>query len=125
MPGATGEQLVEWARRAEGRGFSTLGTIDRFAYANYEPIVALSAAAAVTERIGLATTVLLVPLRANAAALAKQALSLQALSGGRFTLGVGIGGRETDYAMAAIEMGNRGSRNRRDAGAHGRALGGR
>ena len=109
VPGATGEQIVEWARRAEGRGFSTLGTIDRFAYANYEPIVALSAAAAVTERIGLLTSVLLVPLRANAAALAKQALSLQALSGGRFTLGVGIGGRETDYAMAGIEMGHRGS----------------
>ncbi len=109
VPGATGQQLVDWARRAEGRGFSTLGTIDRFAYANYEPIVALSAAAAVTERIGLMTSVLLVPLRSNAAALAKQALSLQALSGGRFTLGVGIGGRETDYAMAGIEMGHRGA----------------
>ena len=109
VPGATGEQIVEWARRAEACGFSTLGTVDRFAYANYEPIVALSAAAAVTERIGLCTSVLLVPLRVNAAALAKQALSLQALSGGRFTLGVGIGGRETDYAMAGVGMGNRGA----------------
>ncbi len=45
VPGATGAQIVEWARRAEARGFSTLGTVDRFAYANYEPIVALSAAA--------------------------------------------------------------------------------
>jgi alkanesulfonate monooxygenase SsuD/methylene tetrahydromethanopterin reductase-like flavin-dependent oxidoreductase (luciferase family) len=108
VPGTTGEQLVEWARRAEARGFSTLGTIDRVAYANYEPLVALAAAAAVTERIGLATSVLLVPLRENAAALAKQALSVHALSGGRLTLGVAIGGREDDYAQAGVDMGSRG-----------------
>ena len=48
-------QLVEWARRAEARGFSSLGTIDRVVYENYEPLTALAAAAAVTERIGLCT----------------------------------------------------------------------
>jgi alkanesulfonate monooxygenase SsuD/methylene tetrahydromethanopterin reductase-like flavin-dependent oxidoreductase (luciferase family) len=62
----------------------------------------------VTERIGLCTSVLLGPLRVNAAALAKQALSLQALSDGRLTLGIGLGGREDDYEMAGIETGNRG-----------------
>ena len=95
VPGTTGEQLTEWARRAEARGFSSLGTIDRVAYGNYEPLVALSAAAAVTGRIGLCTSVLLGPLRSNPVALAKQALSLQALSGGRLTLGIGLGGRGT------------------------------
>jgi hypothetical protein len=35
VPGTTGEQLVEWARRAEARGFSSLGTIDRIAYADH------------------------------------------------------------------------------------------
>ncbi|MGE5407753.1 MAG: LLM class flavin-dependent oxidoreductase [Syntrophothermus sp.] len=109
VPGTTGEQLVEWAKRAEARGFTTLGTIDRFAYPNYEPMTALAAAAAVTERIGLSTSVLLAPLRANAAAIAKQALSLQALSGGRLILGLGIGGRETDYEMAEIGMQRRGA----------------
>ena len=79
------------------RGFSSLGTIDRVAYDNYEPLTALAAAAAVTERIGLYTSVLLVPLRTNPTELAKQALSVNALSGGRFVLGVGIGGREDDY----------------------------
>lgn len=108
VPGTSGEQLVEWARRADARGFSTLGTIDRIAYRNYEPLIALAAAAAVTERIGLATSVLLAPLRGNAAALAKQALSLQALSGGRFTLGIAIGGREDDYEVAEVEMAARG-----------------
>jgi alkanesulfonate monooxygenase SsuD/methylene tetrahydromethanopterin reductase-like flavin-dependent oxidoreductase (luciferase family) len=110
VPGTTGEQLVEWARRAEARGFSSLGTIDRIVYGNYEPLIALAAAAAVTERIGLCTSVLLGPLRVNAVELAKQALSLQALSGGRFTLGIGLGGRDDDYEASDIELTGRGRR---------------
>jgi alkanesulfonate monooxygenase SsuD/methylene tetrahydromethanopterin reductase-like flavin-dependent oxidoreductase (luciferase family) len=108
--GATGEQLLEWARRAESRGFSTLGTIDRIVYDNYEPLLALAAAAAVTERIGLATTVLLAPLRENPVELAKQAVTLQVLSGGRFTFGVGLGGRDDDYEASGIETSGRGER---------------
>jgi len=61
VPGTTGEELAEWARRADARGFSSLGTIDRIVYENYEPLTALAAAAAVTERIRLCTSVLLVP----------------------------------------------------------------
>jgi len=110
VPGATGGQLVEWARRAEARGFSSLGTIDRVVYDNYEPLIALAAVAAVTERIGLATTVLLGPLRPNAAELAKQALSVHALSGGRFTLGIGLGAREDDYEASGVELRGRGRR---------------
>jgi alkanesulfonate monooxygenase SsuD/methylene tetrahydromethanopterin reductase-like flavin-dependent oxidoreductase (luciferase family) len=110
VPGATGAQLVEWSRRAEARGFSSLGTIDRIAYENYEPLTALAAAAAVTERIGLCTSVLLGPLRTNATELAKQALSVQALSGGRFTLGIGLGGRDDDYEVSGIETSGRGRR---------------
>ena len=49
VPGTSGAQLVEWARRADGRGFSSLGTIDRIVYDNYEVLTALAAAAAVTE----------------------------------------------------------------------------
>ncbi len=79
VPGTSGEQLTEWARRAEARGFSSLGTIDRIAYPNLEPLTALAAAAAVTERIGLATTVLLGPLRVNPVALAKQVYSLHVI----------------------------------------------
>ncbi|MGD9737349.1 MAG: LLM class flavin-dependent oxidoreductase [Solirubrobacterales bacterium] len=109
VPGTTGEQLVEWARRADARGFSTLGTIDRIVYRNYEPLVALAAAAAVTERIGLATSVLLGPLRENAASVAKQSLSIHALSGGRMTLGIGLGGRDDDYEMAEVAMDDRGA----------------
>jgi alkanesulfonate monooxygenase SsuD/methylene tetrahydromethanopterin reductase-like flavin-dependent oxidoreductase (luciferase family) len=110
IPGASGAELTEWARRAEARGFSTLGAIDRVVYDNYEPLVALAAAAAVTERIGLSTTVLLAPLRANAVGLAKQALSVNALSGGRLTLGVGLGAREDDYEVSGVELKGRGKR---------------
>jgi alkanesulfonate monooxygenase SsuD/methylene tetrahydromethanopterin reductase-like flavin-dependent oxidoreductase (luciferase family) len=108
VPGTTGEQLTEWARRAEARGFSSLGTIDRIAYPNLEPLTSLAAAAAVTERIGLATTVLLGPLRVNPVALAKQVASLQVLSDGRMTLGIGLGGREDDYEIAGVDTSTRG-----------------
>jgi alkanesulfonate monooxygenase SsuD/methylene tetrahydromethanopterin reductase-like flavin-dependent oxidoreductase (luciferase family) len=108
VPGATGGELTEWARRAEARGFSTLGTIDRLVYDNYEPLVALAAAAVVTERIGLATTVLLAPLRTNAIELAKQGLSVNALSDGRLTLGLGLGARGDDYEISGLETKGRG-----------------
>jgi alkanesulfonate monooxygenase SsuD/methylene tetrahydromethanopterin reductase-like flavin-dependent oxidoreductase (luciferase family) len=108
VPGTTGGQLTEWARRAEARGFVSLGTIDRLLYPNYEPLTALAAAAAVTERIGLVTNVLLGPLRANATVLAKQALSVHALSAGRLTLGIGLGGRDDDFEFAGIPLGHRG-----------------
>jgi alkanesulfonate monooxygenase SsuD/methylene tetrahydromethanopterin reductase-like flavin-dependent oxidoreductase (luciferase family) len=110
VPKTSGAQLTEWARRAEARGFSTLGTIDRIRYDNYEPLIALAGAAAVTERIGLATTVLLAPLRTNTVELAKQARSVNALSGGRLTLGVGLGAREDDYEISDVELKGRGKR---------------
>ncbi len=110
VPAATGAQMTEWARRAEARGFSTLGTIDRVVYDNYEPLVALAAAAAVTERIGLSTTVLLAPLRTNTVELAKQARSVNALSSGRLTLGIGLGARDDDYEASGVELRGRGKR---------------
>jgi alkanesulfonate monooxygenase SsuD/methylene tetrahydromethanopterin reductase-like flavin-dependent oxidoreductase (luciferase family) len=110
VPGTSGAQLTEWARRADGRGFSSLGTIDRVVYDNYEPLTALAAAAAVTKRIGLCTSVLLGPLRPSPVELAKQALSVHALSEGRFTLGIGLGGRDDDYEVSGIELTGRGRR---------------
>src|SRR3954470_24339796 len=102
--------IVEWAIRAERAGFSTLGTIDRIVYPNYESLIALAAAAAVTERIRLATTILIAPYRANAALRPTQAAPLDPLSGGRLVLGVAVGGREDDYAVSGVDFHTRGRR---------------
>jgi len=106
--GAEREQVLEWARRAEARDFSSLGTIDRIVYDNYEPLITLAAAAAVTERIRLATTIMIAPYRANGALVAKQAASVDRLSHGRLVLGVAVGGREDDYEASGIDFHQRG-----------------
>ena len=108
IPGVQRAQLLEWARRAEARGFSSLGTLDRVVYPNYEPLIALAAAAAVTERIRLMTAILIAPYRVNAALVAKQAATLHHLSNGRLTLGVAVGGREDDYEASGVDFHTRG-----------------
>jgi alkanesulfonate monooxygenase SsuD/methylene tetrahydromethanopterin reductase-like flavin-dependent oxidoreductase (luciferase family) len=110
IPGVTPQQVLEWAGRADARGFSSLGTIDRIVYANYEPLIALAGAAAVTERIRLTTSILIAPYRANGALLAKQAATLDHLSGGRLVLGVAVGGREDDYEASGVDFHTRGRR---------------
>ena len=108
IPGVDGKSLVDWAERSEAHGFSSLGTIDRIVYPNYEPLIALGAAAAVTERIRLVTAILIAPLRPNAALLAKQAATLQQLSAGRLVLGLAPGGRADDFDVSNVDMSTRG-----------------
>ncbi|MGW1208860.1 LLM class flavin-dependent oxidoreductase [Streptomyces sp. NPDC002499] len=110
VPGTEPQNLLDWARQAEEAGFSTLGTIGRLVYQGYEELIALTAAAAVTSRIRLTTSVLLAPLYENAALLAKQAASLERISGGRFVLGVGLGGRDDDFAASGLSTKGRGKR---------------
>lgn len=110
VPGTTGEQFAEWAKRAEAAGFSTLGTIDRITYPNLEPLTALAAAATVTERIELMTSIAILPYRMNSAFVAKQAASVQVLSGGRLKLGLAAGGRDTDYKASKADFENRNAR---------------
>lgn len=110
IPGATGEQILTWATAAEDHGFSSLGVIDRLVYGNVEPLVTLAAAAGVTRRIKLVTSVLIAPFRANAALLAKQAASLNHLCADRFTLGMAVGGYEDDYAASGVPFQDRGTR---------------
>ena len=107
--GISGQLLVDWAKRADAGPFSSLGVVDRVAYQNYEPFTALAAAAAVTQRVRLATMVVIAPLR-NTAILAKQAASVHALSDGRFTLGLAVGARGEDYAVSGIDSRGRGRR---------------
>ncbi len=109
IPGTAPDDLLEWARRADQGPFSTLGIIDRLAYDSYEPMVALGAIAAVTSRVRLMTGILLAPLR-NAGMMAKQAATVDVLSGGRLTLGMAIGSRADDYEASPAPFRNRGKR---------------
>ncbi|HJP73860.1 MAG TPA: LLM class flavin-dependent oxidoreductase [Pseudonocardiaceae bacterium] len=99
--------LLDWARRADDGPFSTLGLLDRLVYDNPEPLVALAAIAGATERIRVQTEVLLAPLR-EPVLLAKQAATLHRISGGRFTLGLGVGGREDDFEAVGLDLSRRG-----------------
>lgn len=109
IPGAEGPVMVEWARRADEAGFSSLATIDRIAYPSYESLVSLAASAAVTRRIGLLTNVLLTPTR-NPVVLAKAAASVDQISGGRLTLGMAVGGRPDDFEAVGQPYVGRGRR---------------
>src|SRR5260221_8330341 len=107
FPDVAGKGLVDWAGRAEEAGFSSLGPVGRLVYPNYDDLIALAAAAAVTDRIRLTTSVLLAPLHANVALLAKQAASLDRLSGGRLVLGLGTGGRDDDFTASGLPTARR------------------
>jgi alkanesulfonate monooxygenase SsuD/methylene tetrahydromethanopterin reductase-like flavin-dependent oxidoreductase (luciferase family) len=107
LPGASGELLVDWARRADVGPFSSVAVLDRVAYESMEPFTVLAAAAGVTSRVQLATMIAIGPLRPTGL-LAKQAASVHALSGGRLTLGLAVGARTEDYEAAGVESRGRG-----------------
>ncbi|MFG3046638.1 LLM class flavin-dependent oxidoreductase [Streptomyces sp. NPDC048241] len=101
--------LLDWARRADDGPFSTLGLLDRLVYDNPEPLIALAHLAGATSRIRVQTEVLLAPLR-DTALLAKQAATLDRMTGGRLVLGLGIGGRDDDHQVTGIDPRTRGRR---------------
>ncbi|MFB9909367.1 LLM class flavin-dependent oxidoreductase [Allokutzneria oryzae] len=98
LPIADPRALLTWARLADAGPFRTLGLLDRVVYGNPEPLVTLAALAGATTRIRLQTEVLITPVR-ETSLLAKQCATLDRMSDGRFTLGVGLGGREDDYRV--------------------------
>jgi len=110
IPGASAEHVLEAGRRADSAGFASVGIIDRLVYDNFEPLTTLAAVAAVTERVRLTTAILIAPNRGNAALLAKQAASVDAISGGRLVLGLAIGARDDDYEAAGVPTKGRGRR---------------
>jgi alkanesulfonate monooxygenase SsuD/methylene tetrahydromethanopterin reductase-like flavin-dependent oxidoreductase (luciferase family) len=101
--------FLEWARRADAGPFSSVAVTDRVVQDLVEPLVALAAAAAVTTRVRLVTSIVLAPTR-ETTLLARQAASLDVISGGRLVLGVGLGVRETDYAATGQRFDQRGRR---------------
>ena len=109
VPGIDATVIGPWAAQSERAGFASLGVIDRLVYDNLDPLVALAAAAACTERVELLTTVLNVGYRRNPTLLAKQIASVDQLSGGRLSVGLALGGWPEDYASSDVSLSARGA----------------
>jgi alkanesulfonate monooxygenase SsuD/methylene tetrahydromethanopterin reductase-like flavin-dependent oxidoreductase (luciferase family) len=108
IPGIPGRLITQWAIAAEQAGFSSLGTIDRVVYGNHETVPVLAAAAAVTERIGLTTAILIGPFRGNGALLAKELATVDSIAAGRLQLGIAVGGRADDFEATGSPFHTRG-----------------
>jgi alkanesulfonate monooxygenase SsuD/methylene tetrahydromethanopterin reductase-like flavin-dependent oxidoreductase (luciferase family) len=109
VAGVSSGFLLDWARRADEGPFASLVALDRVVNRSLEPLTVLAAAAGVTRRIRLMTSILLAPTR-ETTLLARQAASLDALSDGRLSLGIGIGIRESDYTATGFDFHRRGRR---------------
>ena len=103
------ENVVNFAKKCEAMGAHSMWTIDRIAYDNLEPLTILAAAAGATQRIRLGTSVLLANLR-HPSHVAKIVSTLDFISNGRVTLGLGFGSRESDYKAVELPFEHRGSR---------------
>ncbi len=106
---ASGEMILEWATRADRGPFSSLVVTDRVVSKALEPLMVLAIAGGATRRIRLMTSVVIGPTR-ETTLLARQAATIDTLSGGRLTLGLGIGVRENDYLATGFEFRRRGRR---------------
>jgi probable F420-dependent oxidoreductase len=101
--------FLRLAKHCEQLGLHSLWVNDRLVYDNFEPLVALAAAAGATRKIKLGTSVLLLPYR-RPVLLAKTLATIDFIAQGRLTLGVGIGNRESDYDAVEVPFERRGAR---------------
>jgi alkanesulfonate monooxygenase SsuD/methylene tetrahydromethanopterin reductase-like flavin-dependent oxidoreductase (luciferase family) len=103
VPGLTRDLIIDWCSRIDKGPYSSLGIGERINFPNPEAIVTMAAAATVTQRVELIFSVLALPIH-RPVVLAKQIATLDMLSAGRITVGVGVGGREEDYAAAGADF---------------------
>lgn len=116
-PGTDPGVLRDWAQTVEGLGFDLLMLSDhvaitpdvaeRYPAPFYEPFTTLSWLAGLTTRVRLGTTVLIAPYR-HPLLTARMAANLDALSGGRLVLGVGVGWARQEFAALGIPFERRG-----------------
>src|SRR5215475_5659713 len=103
------ENVLNFAKKCEAMGLHSMWTIDRIAYDTLEPLTILATAAGATQKIRIGTSVLLPGLR-HPALLAKSVATLDFISNGRITIGVGFGSREKDFTAVELPFEGRGSR---------------
>ncbi|MFM7070120.1 MAG: LLM class flavin-dependent oxidoreductase [Actinomycetes bacterium] len=108
-PNYTRATTLEWAAGIDAGPFSSISAGERITFRNQEMLVANAAAAALTERVRIFVNLVVLPYHA-APVVAKGIATLDVLSGGRVTLGVGIGGREHDYIAAGFPFDRRHAR---------------
>ncbi|MGV0794765.1 LLM class flavin-dependent oxidoreductase [Mycolicibacterium sp. XJ1819] len=101
-PDLNADTLKDWARRIDAGPFSSLCWGERIAFDNPECLTLLGALAAWTDRVRLVTTVV-VPQLHDPVMLAKALATGDVLSGGRLTVGLGVGGRHEDYEAVAAD----------------------
>ena len=107
------EVVPAWARLAEESGFASLTTVGRVAYPGLSDTVALAAAAASTSRVELISGVLLAATWPGPL-LARELAGIDGVSGGRLTLGLGVGQRADDFIAQGYGPAGRGARLDRD-----------
>jgi alkanesulfonate monooxygenase SsuD/methylene tetrahydromethanopterin reductase-like flavin-dependent oxidoreductase (luciferase family) len=96
--------LSAWARVIDGGPFSSLCWGERIAFDNPDSLTLLGALAAWTDRVRLVTTAI-VPQLHDSVMLAKGLATGDMLSGGRLTVGIGVGGRDEDYRAVGADTG--------------------
>lgn len=98
--------LKAWARRVDSGPFSSLCWGERIAFDNPDSLTLLGAMSAWTDRVRLVTTVIVAQLH-DPVMLAKALATSDVLSGGRVTVGIGVGGRQEDYDAVGADFSTR------------------
>jgi alkanesulfonate monooxygenase SsuD/methylene tetrahydromethanopterin reductase-like flavin-dependent oxidoreductase (luciferase family) len=100
------ERILTWARKIDQGPFDSLSCGERMTGHTFEMNTILSAAAAVTERVRIIYSLYVLPMR-SAVLTAKEAATLDVISGGRVAVTVGVGGRENDYRAVGAPFSRR------------------
>lgn len=118
-PAASGEAMTRAARLAEELGYADVWVSDHLVVPSgaqyppsayvYEPLTALAWVAAATKRVGLGTTVLVLPMR-NPIHVAKSIATIDLMSGGRFILGTAAGWLKAEFNAIGVPFDERGLR---------------
>ena len=106
LPGLTRALLLEWCDAVDDGGYRSLAVGERIAFDNLEMHTTLSFAAARTEHVRIAPTLVILPMH-PVALMAKQLATLDVVSDGRLDVVVGVGGREQDFRCAERSFANR------------------